>query len=201
MMHLLRFVKKNSRQKGFTLLELVVVVALIGIMVPAMAVIFSNILESNHKMRTTVAITEQFDFVLDRVTEDLNALDSLLIADETSIKFATTTTDQFVSLRLNDSSLQLCTVEDCDDTGITPTVEDDFHDLATGVSSIDFNYYDENFQPVSIAQDGLQSSIDAHKETINTIKYIEFVLVLNYLDGTTDIATVVFPENKVALEL
>ena len=101
MMHLLRF-DKNIRQKGFSLLELVVVVALIGIMVPAMAVIFSNILESNHKMRTTVAITEQFDFVLDRVTEDLNALDSLLTADETNIKFATTT-GQFVSLRMSDS--------------------------------------------------------------------------------------------------
>ena len=189
MMHLLRF-DKNIRQKGFTLLELVVVVALIGIMVPAMAMIFSNILESNHKMRTTVAITEQFDFVLDRVTEDLNALDSLLIADETNIKFATTT-GQFVSLRMSDSSLELCTVGDCAD--------EDFHDLATGVNSIDFNYFDENFLPVTIDPNGLQSSIEGHKETINKIKYIEFVLVLNYLDGTTTMATVVFPENKVAL--
>ena len=166
------------------------VVALIGIIVPAMAMIFSNILESNHKMRTTVAITEQFDFVLDRVTEDLNALDSLLIADETNIKFATTT-GQFVSLRMSDSSLELCTVGDCAD--------EDFHDLATGVSSIDFNYFDENFLPVPIAPNGLQSSIEDHKETINKIKYIEFVLVLNYLEGTTAMATVVFPENKVAL--
>ena len=189
MMHLLRF-DKNIRQKGFSLLELVVVVALVGIMVPAMAVIFSNILESNHKMRTTVAITEQFDFVLDRVTEDLNALDSLLIADETNIKFATTT-GQFVSLRMSDSSLELCTDEDCDDG--------DFHDLATGISSIDFNYFDKNFMSVTIIPGGLQSSIEDHKETINKIKYIEFVLVLNYLDGTTAMATAVFPENKVAL--
>ena len=189
---MIQFLKfdKNIRQKGFTLLELVVVVALVGIMVPAMAVIFSNILESNHKMRTTVAITEQFDFVLDRVTEDLNALDSLLIADDTNIKFATTT-GQFVSLRMSDSSLELCTDEDCDDG--------DFHDLATGVSSIDFNYFDKNFLPVPIAPNGLQSEIDPHKETINKIKYIEFVLVLNYLDGTTAMATAVFPENKVAL--
>ena len=172
------------------MLELVVVVALVGIMVPAMAVIFSNILESNHKMRTTVAITEQFDFVLDRVTEDLNALDSLLIADETNIKFATTT-GQFVSLRMSDSSLELCTDEDCDDG--------DFHDLATGISSIDFNYFDKNFMSVTIIPGGLQSSIEGHKETINKIKYIEFVLVLNYLDGTTAMATAVFPENKVAL--
>ena len=189
MMHLLRF-DKNIRQKGFSLLELVVVVALVGIMVPAMAVIFSNILESNHKMRATVAITEQFDFVLDRVTEDLNALDSLLIADDTNIKFATTT-GQFVSLRMSDSSLELCTDEDCAD--------EDFHDLATGVNSIDFNYFDENFLPVPIVPNGLQSSIEVHKETINKIKYIEFVLVLNYLEGTTTMATAVFPENKVAL--
>ena len=189
MMHLLRF-DKNIRQKGFSLLELVVVVALVGIMVPAMAVIFSNILESNHKMRATVAITEQFDFVLDRVTEDLNALDNLLIADETNIKFATTT-GQFVSLRMSDSSLELCTDEDCDDG--------DFHDLATGVSSIDFNYFDKNFMSVTIIPGGLLSSIEGHKETINKIKYIEFVLVLNYLDGTTAMATVVFPENKVDL--
>ena len=189
MMHLLRF-DKNIRQKGFSLLELVVVVALIGIMVPAMAMIFSNILESNHKMRTTVAITEQFDFVLDRVTEDLNALDSLLIADDTNIKFATTT-GQFVSLRMSDSSLQLCTDKDCDDG--------DFHDLATGISSIDFNYFDKNFMSVTIIPGGLLSSIEGHKETINKIKYIEFVLVLNYLDGTTAMATAVFPENKVAL--
>ena len=189
MMHLLRF-DKNIRQKGFSLLELVVVVALVGIMVPAMAVIFSNILESNHKMRATVAITEQFDFVLDRVTEDLNALDNLLIADETNIKFATTT-GQFVSLRMSDSSLELCTDKDCDD--------EDFHDLATGVNSIDFNYYDKNFMSVTIIPGGLLSSIEGHKETINKIKYIEFVLVLNYLDGTTAMATAVFPENKVAL--
>ena len=189
MMHLLRF-DKNIRQKGFSLLELVVVVALVGIMVPAMAVIFSNILESNHKMRTTVAITEQFDFVLDRVTEDLNALDSLLIADETNIKFATTT-GQFVSLRMSDSSLELCTDEDCDDV--------DFHDLATGISSIDFNYFDKNFMSVTIIPGGLLSSNPSQHEKINKIKYIEFVLVLNYLDGTTTMATVVFPENKVAL--
>ena len=189
MMHLLRF-DKNIRQKGFSLLELVVVVALVGIMVPAMAVIFSNILESNHKMRTTVAITEQFDFVLDRVTEDLNALDSLLIADETNIKFATTT-GQFVSLRMSDSSLELCTDEDCADG--------DFHDLATGASSIDFNYFDKNFMSVTIIPGGLLSSNLIQHETINKIKYIEFVLVLNYLDGTTAMATAVFPENKVAL--
>ncbi len=189
MMHLLRF-DKNIRQKGFSLLELVVVVALVGIMVPAMAMIFSNILESNHKMRTTVAITEQFDFVLDRVTEDLNALDSLLIADETNIKFATTT-GQFVSLRMSDSSLELCTVGDCAD--------EDFHDLATGVSSIDFNYFDKNFMSVTIIPGGLLSSNLIQHEKINKIKYIEFVLVLNYLDGTTTMATVVFPENKVAL--
>ncbi len=189
MMHLLRF-DKNIRQKGFTLLELVVVVALIGIMVPAMAMIFSNILESNHKMRTTVAITEQFDFVLDRVTEDLNALDSLLIADETNIKFATTT-GQFVSLRMSDSSLELCTVGDCAD--------EDFHDLATGISSIDFNYFDKNFMSVTIIPGGLLSSNPSQHEKIDTIKYIEFVLVLNYLDGTTAMATAVFPENKVAL--
>jgi len=187
MMHLLRF-DKNIRQKGFTLLELVVVVALIGIMVPAMAMIFSNILESNHKMRTTVAITEQFDFVLDRVTEDLNALDSLLIADETNIKFATTT-GQFVSLRMSDSSLELCTVGDCAD--------EDFHDLATGISSIDFNYFDKNFMSVTIIPGGLLSSNLIQHEKINKIKYIEFVLVLNYLDGTTAMATAVFPENKV----
>ena len=189
MMHLLRF-DKNIRQKGFSLLELVVVVALVGIMVPAMAMIFSNILESNHKMRTTVAITEQFDFVLDRVTEDLNALDSLLIADETNIKFATTT-GQFVSLRMSDSSLELCTVGDCAD--------EDFHDLATGVSSIDFNYFDKNFMSVTIIPGGLLSSNPTQHEKINKIKYIEFVLVLNYLEGTTAMATVVFPENKVAL--
>ncbi len=189
MMHLLRF-DKNIRQKGFSLLELVVVVALIGIMVPAMAMIFSNILESNHKMRTTVAITEQFDFVLDRVTEDLNALDSLLIADDTRIKFATTT-GQFVSLRMSDSSLQLCTDKDCDDG--------DFHDLATGISSIDFNYFDKNFMSVTIIPGGLLSSNPSQHEKINKIKYIEFVLVLNYLDGTTAMATVVFPENKVDL--
>ena len=172
------------------MLELVVVVALVGIMVPAMAVIFSNILESNHKMRTTVAITEQFDFVLDRVTEDLNALDSLLIADETNIKFATTT-GQFVSLRMSDSSLELCTVGDCAD--------EDFHDLATGVNSIDFNYFDKNFMSVTIIPGGLLSSNPSQHEKINKIKYIEFVLVLNYLEGTTAMATVVFPENKVAL--
>ncbi len=189
---MIQFLKfdKNIRQKGFTLLELVVVVALIGIIVPAMAVIFSNILESNHKMRTTVAITEQFDFVLDRVTEDLNALDSLLTADETNIKFATTT-GQFVSIRMSDSSLELCTDEDCADG--------DFHDLATGISSIDFNYFDKNFMSVTIIPGGLLSSNLIQHEKINKIKYIEFVLVLNYLEGTTAMATVVFPENKVAL--
>jgi hypothetical protein len=92
---------------------------------------------------------------------------------------------------MSDSSLELCTDEDCDDG--------DFHDLATGISSIDFNYFDKNFMSVTIIPGGLQSSIEDHKETINKIKYIEFVLVLNYLDGTTAMATAVFPENKVAL--
>ncbi len=50
---------------------------------------------------------------------------------------------------------------------------------------------------VTIIPGGLLSSNHSQHENINKIKYIEFVLVLNYLEGTTAMATVVFPENKV----
>ncbi len=45
--------KNPTNQKGFTLIELIIVLTLIGILAPGMALIFSNILDN---YRTTTAI-------------------------------------------------------------------------------------------------------------------------------------------------
>ncbi len=70
MNQLLKF-KNSSNQKGFTLIELIIVLTLIGILAPGMALIFSNILDNYRTMTAITSATKRSEYVLNRFTEDM----------------------------------------------------------------------------------------------------------------------------------
>jgi prepilin-type N-terminal cleavage/methylation domain-containing protein len=193
MIQLLKF-KNSSNQKGFTLIELIVVITLIGIMVPAMTLMYSNILESYRKMREIQSVTEKFDFTLDRVTEDLNKMTSLQIADDKSIKFVTTPGDTTAyMINDDDNTLKLC-VENCD------SYTANFYELTNGIdANTVIKYYDGGFVEVNTAE-GPGWNSEEDPGDINTIKYVSLKLVINYQGATTKMITIVYPENKVDLD-
>ncbi len=191
MIQLLKF-KNSSNQKGFTLIELIVVITLIGIMVPAMTLMYSNILESYRKMREIQSVTEKFDFTLDRVTEDLNKMTSLQIADDKNIRFVTPENTTVYKIDNDDNTLKLC-VENCD------SYPANFYELTNGIdANTVIKYYDGGFVEVNpAAGPGWNSEEDPGD--INTIKYVSLKLVINYQGATTKMITIVYPENKVDL--
>jgi len=192
MIQLLKF-KNSSNQKGFTLIELIVVITLIGIMVPAMTLMYSNILESYRKMREIQSVTEKFDFTLDRVTEDLNKMTSLQIADDKNIRFVTPENTTVYKIDNDDNALKLC-VENCD------SYPENFYELTNGIdANTVIKYYDGGFVEVNpAAGPGWNSEEDPGD--INTIKYVSLKLVINYQGATTKMITIVYPENKVDLD-
>jgi prepilin-type N-terminal cleavage/methylation domain-containing protein len=191
MIQLLKF-KNSSNQKGFTLIELIVVITLIGIMVPAMTLMYSNILESYRKMREIQSVTEKFDFTLDRVTEDLNKMTSLQIADDKNIRFVTPENTTVYKIDNDDNALKLC-VENCD------SYPENFYELTNGIdANTVFKYYDGDFVEVNTAV-GPGGNSEEELGDINTIKYVSLKLVINYQGATTKMITIVYPENKVDL--
>ena len=192
MIQLLKF-KNSSNQKGFTLIELIVVITLIGIMVPAMTLMYSNILESYRKMREIQSVTEKFDFTLDRVTEDLNKMTSLQIADDKNIRFVTPENTTVYKIDNNDNTLKLC-VENCD------SYPANFYELTNGIdANTVIKYYDGGFVEVNTAA-GPGWNSEEDPGDINTIKYVSLKLVINYQGATTKMITIVYPENKVDLD-
>jgi len=192
MIQLLKF-KNSSNQKGFTLIELIVVITLIGIMVPAMTLMYSNILESYRKMREIQSVTEKFDFTLDRVTEDLNKMTSLQIADDKNIRFVTPENTTVYKIDNDDNALKLC-VENCD------SYPENFYELTNGIdANTVFKYYDGDFVEVNTAA-GPGWNSEEDPGDINTIKYVSLKLVINYQGATTKMITIVYPENKVDLD-
>ncbi len=191
MIQLLKF-KNSSNQKGFTLIELIVVITLIGIMVPAMTLMYSNILESYRKMREIQSVTEKFDFTLDRVTEDLNKMTSLQIADDKNIRFVTPENTTVYKIDNDDNALKLC-VENCD------SYPENFYELTNGIdANTVIKYYDGGFVEVNTAA-GSGWNSEEDPGDINTIKYVSLKLVINYQGATTKMITIVYPENKVDL--
>ena len=191
MIQLLKF-KNSSNQKGFTLIELIVVITLIGIMVPAMTLMYSNILESYRKMREIQSVTEKFDFTLDRVTEDLNKMTSLQIADDKNIRFVTPENTTVYKIDNDDNALKLC-VENCD------SYPENFYELTNGIdANTVIKYYDGGFVEVNTAV-GPGGNSEEELGDINTIKYVSLKLVINYQGATTKMITIVYPENKVDL--
>ncbi len=192
MIQLLKF-KNSSNQKGFTLIELIVVITLIGIMVPAMTLMYSNILESYRKMREIQSVTEKFDFTLDRVTEDLNKMTSLQIADDKNIRFVTPENTTVYKIDNDDNALKLC-VENCD------SYPANFYELTNGIdANTVIKYYDGGFVEVNTAA-GPGWNSEEDPGDINTIKYVSLKLVINYQGATTKMITIVYPENKVDLD-
>lgn len=92
------------------------------------------------------------------------------------------------------SSIKLC-VSSCDEDA-------NFHTIINRVkSTTQFKYLDIDLDELanSPAKPWLSSNAD-HYDKLNSIVYVELKLDLDYLDGTVSYSTVVFPDNKLALE-
>lgn len=177
----------DRRQKGFTLIELIVVITLIGIMVPAMTLIYSNLLESYRKMRAIQTLTEKFDFTLNKVTDDLNAMKFLLLADDESIRFITTANDTlYYKIDKSADALKLCK-SGC-------ATASNFKVMTVGIhDDTSLKYFTGSFSAVNVGS-GLNST--SHTTQINSIKYVSFELVLIHDQSSEKSGTVVHPQDK-----
>ena len=196
MNQLLKF-KNSSNQKGFTLIELIIVLTLIGILAPGMALIFSNILDNYRTMTAITSATKRSEYVLNRFTEDMNSCKTIKRADEKEIEIEIET-DPVQTYRYKiddtDGTIKLC-LANCG-------IDQNFHTVIEGVrSTTKFKYLEADLGELANnpAKPWL-STDNGDYGKLNEIIYVELNLDLVFRDGTTSYSTIVFPESKVTLE-
>ena len=196
MNQLLKF-KNSSNQKGFTLIELIIVLTLIGILAPGMALIFSNILDNYRTMTAITSATKRSEYVLNRFTEDMNSCKTIKRADEKEIEIEIET-DPVQTYRYKiddtDGTIKLC-LANCG-------IDQNFHTVIEGVrSTTKFKYLKADLGELANnpAKPWL-STDNGDYGKLNEIIYVELNLDLVFRDGTTSYSTIVFPESKVTLE-
>ncbi len=186
-----------NKQKGFTLIELIIVLTLIGILAPGMALIFSNILDNYRTMTAIGSVTKRAEFALSRFTEDMNNCTTITRAgvEEIEIEIATVPAQTYrYKIDGTDGTIKLC-LADCGN-------DQNFHTVIEGVrSTTKFKYLEANLDELANnpAKPWL-STDNGDYGKLNEIIYVELNLDLVFRDGTTSYSTVVFPESKVTLE-
>ena len=167
----------NRRISGFTLVELVIVTALIAIIIPSVTMLLASTIKSYKTMYIQNRVASSANFALRHFTRDVNDLESIESSNESKVVF-TTGGGTSMEYRLTDVTFQSCSGS-CES-------EDDYGDLAQNVSKGEDEsrliYYDETM-----------SSWDG--DDVNDIRFIELVLVLNHPDGKSTFATIVHPDN------
>ena len=186
-----------NNKKGFTIIELIVVVTITGILAPGMIMIFSNILDNYRTMSAIVRVTKSSEYVLHRFTEDMNNCKTIKRADVKEIEVEIET-DPVQSYRYKiddtDGTIKLC-VSSCDDA-------QNFHTMIKGVKSTsEFKYLGADLNELeNDPAKPWRSSNAGHYAKLNGIMFVELKLDLVFRDGTTSYFTVVYPEAKVLLE-
>ena len=186
-----------NKQKGFTLIELIIVLTLIGILAPGMSMIFSNILDNYRTMTAITSATKRSEYVLNRITEDINNCNTITRADDKEIEIEIANDPvQTYRYRINDSDamVELC-LADCGD-------DENYHTVIIGVASTTkFKYLDANLDELENDPEKpwLSSEVGDY-DKLNEIIYVELKLDLVFRDSTTSYSTVVYPERKETLD-
>ena len=188
--------KNPTNQKGFTLIELIIVLTLIGILAPGMALIFSNILDNYRTMTAIGSVTKRAEFALSRFTEDMNNCTTITRAgvEEIEIEIATVPAQTYrYKIDGTDGTIKLC-LADCGNN-------QNFHTVIEGVRpTTEFKYLNEDRAELADNPPKPWLSTEAgNHDRLNEIIYVELKLDLVFLDGTTSYSTIVFPERKVTL--
>ena len=167
----------NRKISGFTLVELVIVTALIAIIIPSVTMMLASTIKSYKTMYIQNRVASSANFALSRFTRDVNELESIQSSSESEVVF-TTGGGTSMEYRLTDETFQSC-------SGSCAS-EDDFGDLAHNVSIGEDDsrimYYDDTMN----SWDG---------NDVDEIRFIELVLVLTHADGQSNFSSIVNPDN------
>tara|TARA_B100000929_G_scaffold234088_2_gene190569 strand:- start:1212 stop:1784 length:573 start_codon:yes stop_codon:yes gene_type:complete len=186
-----------NNKKGYTLIELIIVLTLIGILAPGMSMIFNNILDNYRTMTEIASATKRSEYVLNRITEDINNCNTITRADDKEIEIEIANDPvQTYRYRINDSDamVELC-LADCGD-------DENYHTVIIGVASTTkFKYLDANLDELENDPEKpwLSSEVGDY-DKLNEIIYVELKLDLVFRDSTTSYSTVVYPERKETLD-
>lgn len=186
----------NRRTGGYSLVELIIVIAIIGILAPGMALIFTNIIDSYRTMNATNTVTKRGEFLLSRFTQDVNDCAVIRRADDKELEVEISTAPvQTYRYKIDDSD---GTVKLCQSNCGTAS---NFKTIIKGVQSTSaFRYYDISVSELanSPGKPWLYNN-SAHKPRLNAIIYVELKLDLAFMDGTASFSSFVHPDHKVTL--
>lgn len=134
-------INNNKNNKGFTLVEILVVTALVGVVVATSTQLFARILRANEKARAILEVKQEGDNALATLVYDIRNADEI-------VEDSCTSTD----IELNNDDVIANTVYDCFNNRIRVTVDTETNyltsaDLITTCESLFTCYSDLSGNP------------------------------------------------------
>lgn len=186
----------RTRKGGYSLVELIIAISIIGILAPGMTIIFTTIIGSYRTMNATNTVTKRGEFLLGRFTQDVNDCSVIKRADEKEMEVEIRTNPvQTYHYKIDDNNalVKLCQ-SDCG-------TDSNFKTIIKGVrSTTKFRYYDSSVDELENSPEKPWISTESgDKPRLNAIVYVELKLDLIFMDNTASYSSFVYPDNKITL--
>ena len=138
----------SKRNMGFTFIELIIVVAVLGILIPLTATLVINAYSYYTDILIINKLSLSADNTLRSVTNDIRKMDEIQDADDKYLHFTLIGSGERY-YRFEGETFQVCK-ESCVSDGGAP-VPGNFGDLATNVNPAesDFKFYTEKITPIN----------------------------------------------------